>query len=290
MIVRNSLTFGRECLTGSGQVMLQQSAWAGLLFLAGIACGGRPPVALGGLAALVLCSIAKRNQEGLSGFNALLTGCAGFTFLSAGAATWALTLLAALLTLPLKRGLDAMLGRVGLSSLTLPFIIATWLMLTVAPMLGISPYTPEAIAEIPELAALSLIEGWSKGLSEVFLIDSAVGGALILIGLALSSLRVALWAAAGSAIGMAVAALCGCPWPEIANGLWSYSPALTAVALCTTLRPLPTLAAIAATVPLQLGCTILLPLPVLTLPFCLATILALLANRYLQKHELPHIA
>lgn len=283
MPTRSPLRFVNECLIGSGQVMLQRSAGAGALFLAAIACGARTSMAIAAAVALLLCSALRRNSDGLSGFNALLTGCAAFALLVNGAATWALMLGAALLTLPLKAVLDRPLRRIGLTSLTLPFILATWLMLALAPLADVSPYIAEEIAEVPELTPLTLAAGWLKGLSQVFLVDSALGGALILAGLWLSSGRAALSAAIGSAAGMAVAALCGCPWAEIAGGLWGFSPALTAVALGTTRRPLIALAATLATTPLQLLLAALLPLPALTLPFCLATLLFSLKHKSKTK-------
>ncbi len=252
--------------------MLRRSWGAGVLFLTAIAVGGRTLVALGAIEALVVATAIGRDRQGLSGFNALLVGCAAFTLLSPATATQLLMLGAALLTLPLKRMLDWPLSRLGLPSLTLPFILATWLMLAVAPIAGVAPYAAEAIAETPSATPTAILQGWSKGLSQVFLLDSWPAGLLIMAGLWLSDRRAALWAATGSALGMGFAAACGCPFSELAVGLWGFSPALTAVALARR-RPAAVVAAIALTVLIQL---LLRPtgLPALTLPFCLATLIA----------------
>ena len=115
--------------------MLQNSTVAGMLFLSGIAAGclgiggaGTAAVAAGAAAALTIATAAgfmrkRRATEGLTGFNAILTGCAVFTFLQPMAATWALLAAAALLTLPLKSVLDRAFSKTGCSSLTLPFIL-----------------------------------------------------------------------------------------------------------------------------------------------------------------------
>lgn len=275
--------------------MFQQSVLSGILMLAGIFAGSpdRSIVALGAVAALVAASTVallrgmNGTRDGLQGFNAVLAGCAVFTFLSAGWATWGLVVVAALLTLPLKTLLDKLLSSTNQSSYTLPFIVATWAVLLLAGTGIIHPYVPEAIEQQPELTTVNIIIGWLKGISQVFLIDSWIGAVLILAGLAVSSWRVAILALVGSAAGMILAAIFGCQQAEILGGLWGFSPVLTAIAIGSArlkghmpsaqLLHYAILAlSLTLTVLLQLCLTPLLAavgLPILTLPFCLATII-----------------
>lgn len=274
--------------------MLQNSTVVGMLFLSGIAAGclgiggaGTAAVAAGAAAALTIATAAgfmrkRRATEGLTGFNAILTGCAVFTFLQPMAATWALLAAAALLTLPLKSVLDRAFSKTGCSSLTLPFILATWAVLLTAQTAGIDPAEP-AIAPTVAASAVAIGQGALKGLSQIFLIDSWVAGCIFLAGLWAASRRAALLALAGSAAGMAAGYCCGCPWLEISQGLWGFSPALTAIAVGHTFRDakagwlrsaMTVTAAVMLTVVIQMIAAPALAaagLPVLTIPFCAAT-------------------
>lgn len=302
----NVRKFIEATLRGVGQVMFQPSALSGTLFLAGILVGslgfggeGHIAVFVGALAALVLATAcgflarAKGTDEGLWGFNAVLVGCAAYTFLSSSLPVW-LCLGAVLLTLPLKMVFDKLLSRAGISSLTFPFIAATWMLLSVADLLSVEPYVSESIREPAALSAATIVGGWLKGLSEVFLIDSWIAGLLFLAGLLVASSKAAKWAAAGSAIGMASAFAIGCPTDEITLGLWGFSPALTAIAVGVVFKPdkssrlwlLLTLLATIATVLIQKLLMLLLSpvgLPVLTLPFCVATWLAVIATEFAKR-------
>ena len=230
------------------QVMLQNRLTTGVLFFIGIAAAclsiggeGRLSVLAGAVASLLSALIAGRRMkgwnDGLAGFNAVLVGCAAFTFLNCGAAVWVTLLAASLLTLPLKLLCDRMFRTVGISSLTLPFILATWGLLIISETWNPATlYIPENISEAPVVTLPSLLAAWMKGLSQVFLTDSWVTGCIFAVGLFAASRRAALWALAGSAIGMAIATAFNIPWLQISEGLWGFSPALTAIAVGDTFR------------------------------------------------------
>ena len=276
---------------GSAQVMLQPKAATGALFLAAILVGslgyggsGHMAVFWGALMCLMAATAIshgrKDYEDGLLGFNAILVGCAAMTFLSNTTAVRLLTIGAALSTLPLKHILDKVFRFTGISSLTFPFILASWLVMVIAALFGLPPYAQESIVLVPEISATTLLEALLKGLSQVFLIDSWIGGLLIAVGLLVASSRAALLAFAGSAIGIAMAFAIGAPWSEICIGLWGFSPALTAIAIGDTFRSHfrhTAVATIVATVITTLIQYALVPLSALTgmltltLPFCIAT-------------------
>ena len=291
------------------QVMLQNRLTTGVLFFIGIAAAclsiggeGRLSVLAGAVASLLSALIAGRRMkgwnDGLAGFNAVLVGCAAFTFLNCGAAVWVTLLAASLLTLPLKLLCDRMFRTVGISSLTLPFILATWGLLIISETWNPATlYIPENISEAPVVTLPSLLAAWMKGLSQVFLTDSWVTGCIFAVGLFAASRRAALWALAGSAIGMAIATAFNIPWLQISEGLWGFSPALTAIAVGDTFRtdthkPLKwtilTVFAIILAVVVQLFIQPIFEkssLPILTLPFCMATWIVVASFRLYSELE-----
>ncbi|MDE5786587.1 MAG: urea transporter [Duncaniella sp.] len=296
------------CLRGVGQVMFQESVLTGALFLSGIFAGslgvggeGHITVFFGALAALAaatICGVMTRKREcddGLCGFNAVLTGCAAYTFFTVSLPLWIFAC-AVLLTVPLKQISDRIFSFTGISSLTFPFIVATWILIYVAEWVDTPAYVPENIVEIPALTVENLAEAWLKGISEVFLIDSWITGLLFLAGLWVASRPAAIWAAVGSAAGMAFAFMAECPVEEIMLGLWGFSPALTAIAVGVTFRPAVsggamwyavTLFAILITGLFQIILSLLLVpagLPVLTLPFCMATWLVIGVVNDIPRH------
>lgn len=286
-------TFTYPFFRSVGQVMFQRSLFTGILitlalFLAASGIGGRGHIAVfigivvitAAVTAVARCFRYPGYADGLAGFNAVLVAAALFTFFIAGPGTWILSMTGALLTLPLKRLLDRLFAPV-VSSLTLPFVLAAWIAVAVGNISGITiPYTSEDIASVPDLAPITLLMGLLKGVSQVFLSDSWVAGVIILIALAVSSRKAAIWTLVGSASGMLLALVCGLPAAEIASGLWGFSPALTALAVTTVLPPrrhrlLCLVTALLSTFAIQMIATPLLALihlPVLTFPFCVATI------------------
>ena len=88
-----SFDFIKILLRGTGQVMFQNSAWTGLLFMIGIFWGayaeGQGLVGWGALLGVTVSTVtgyllgfpAKDGEQGLWGFNGVLVGCAFPTFM-----------------------------------------------------------------------------------------------------------------------------------------------------------------------------------------------------------------
>ncbi len=294
----------RDLLRGSGQVMFQQSAWTGLLFIIGIFWGacysGAPQVAWGALLGLIASTFAgwiigehvEDGRDGLWGFNGILVGCAFPTFLAPVPLMWLSLICCAMLTTWMRRGFNNVTAQFKINSLTFPFVALTWIFLLSARELTAIPLadmdTPALIVRIGgeiDWSFGSMIVYWLKGISQVFLINNAVTGVIFLIGLAVCNIWAAVYAAGSSALALAVALLFAADPADVTAGLFGFSPVLTGIALGTTFykvnwkSALWTAAGVIATVFIQAGMdTLLVPwgMPTLTGPFCVATWLFLL--------------
>lgn len=284
-------------LRGAGQVVFQDHPLTGLIILTALLWGS-PLVGAGsviGLSVATATAMALRVdgteiRRGLYGYNGLLVGAGITTFLVMTPLTWLVLVLGAASSILVGAALTRILATWHLPPLTAPFVLTTILVLLCAyaftglPIAGMAPPAfPEAArasgaASLPDLVRLG--QSTLKGIGQIFLIGNAVTGALILVALAVSSLRVALLAVMGAATGLVVALVCGAPASMIEAGLYSFSPALTAIALGSVfVKPTGHAARVAfiaavATVFVQAGMTVALaPLgvPPLTGPFVVAT-------------------
>ena len=291
-------------LRGAGQVMFQNNAWCGLLFLVGIfwgACSAHQcEVAWGAVVGLTVATLTGRilrlpeddGRQGLWGFNGVLVGCAMPSFIGNTVAMWAALVLCAALTTWVRTGMNNVMRQWRVNSHTFPFVLCTWFFLLAAralhslPTEGMSaPELPATFAGLHGATFGQLAEYWLRGISQVFLIDSWVTGLLFLAGLAVSNWRAAVWAAVGSAVALAAAIVFGGSADDISHGLYGFSPVLTAIALATVFyRPswrsaVWALTGVTVTMFVQAGMNVLLSpvgLATLTAPFCIATWLFLL--------------
>lgn len=304
MSSKSALVAVKSTLNGAGQVMFQQSPWTGLFFLLGIFWGSYechlPQVAWGAVVGLIASTVAgylmvpghKGGSAGLWGFNGILVGCAFPTFLPNTWLMWLALIFCSMLTTWVRTGMNNVMAPWKINSLTFPFVMLTWIFLLSARMMsGLEPTTLSEPALTTTLhysldtSFGSLVIYWLKGIAQVFLINSWVTGIFFLVALALCSRWAAFWGAAGSAISLAIAILFKADASDIANGLFGFSPVLTAIALgCTFNTPgvksaVWTVLGVIATVFVQAGMDAWFApfgMPTLTGPFCLTTWLFLL--------------
>ena len=319
-IVRNDETDNssgllRVVLRGSGQVMFQNNAWTGLFFLIGIFWGsyhsGHGAVAWGALLGLIVSTLtgyilglkARDGEQGLWGFNGILLGCAFPTFVGNTAWMWVALVLFAMMTTFVRTGLNNVMSKWKVNSLTFPFVLCTWIFLAAAramhavpPAYMSVPSLPSAFVSGESLYILDLLAYWLRGISQVFFVDSWITGILFLIGLLISSRWAALWAAVGSAFALLVAILFKTAGADVTQGLYSFSAVLTAIALATVfykpgfLSALWALFGIAMTVFVQAAMNVMLAplgLATLTAPFCITAWLFLLPLVKIDEIEHP---
>lgn len=289
---------------GAGQVMFQNCAWTGLLFLLGIFWGayseGSPYVAWGALVGVFVSTLSgyllglpsKDGRDGLWGFNGILVGCAFPTFLGNTVWMWLGLILCSALTTWVRAGFNNVMAPWKVNSFTFPFVFSTWLFLLAARVMKGMPPDYMATPELPgnfstviDLHFGHLVIYWLKGIAQVFLINSWVTGIFFLLGLLVSTPWAALWAAFASAVSLLVILVFRGPGADIANGLYGFSPVLTGIALGATFysvnwrSALWALTGIIVTVFVQAAMNILLTpygVAALTSPFCITTWLFLL--------------
>lgn len=276
------VSWGQAVLRGVGQVMFQDHALSGALFLIGIAFAS-PLMAAGGLAGAILGTLtaallkydATEIRDGIYGFNACLVGIAAFFFFEP--VVWTFVLLAAggvgaaVLTRLCRR-------RLPFPTYTAPFIVATWIVVAAGHGLDLPR------VEVPEPPdSLDVLTSLIEGLSEVFLQANPITGMFFLAALAVSNWRHATLGMLGSLLGMLVALYHEDMAEDISIGIYGYNASLTAIALYLW-RPsllIPLLGMILST-----PITEFFPLtglPTLTAPFVLACWLILLINA-LEKY------
>lgn len=297
--------FPRTVLRGVGQVMFQDSAWTGLLFLIGIFWGayaeGLGVVAWGAVVGVIVSTVAgyclnlsdDNGAQGLWGFNGVLVGCAFPTFMGNTVWMWIALILCAAMTTWVRTALNRVFAPFGTSSFTFPFVLCTWFFLLAARYMHGMPPVYESVPamavetvghldmDIPHLAVY-----WLKGVSQVFLINNWVTGIFFLAGLAASSWRSALWAAIASAVSLLVIIAWRGPAADVADGLYGFSAVLTGIALGATFCQSANwrtwvwaLLGIVATVFIQAGMNAAfapIGLATLTGPFCIGTWLFLI--------------
>lgn len=278
-------------LRGAGQVMFQDNAAAGALFLGGVAAGafimGIPEIAAGAVIGLVVSTLAgmavggcdEDARSGVYGFNGILVGCALPLLLGPSAAMWGLLVAGAVATPWVRRVLNRLMERRFASgSLTLPFVLTTWVAVAAARLAGRT--APSAAGD--SMPDFMLLEGVLKGVSQVFLIDSWLAGLLFIAGLAAGSWRAALWAVVGSVAGLCAGLIAGAGAEGVASGLWGYNPVLTAIALFTVfpsagvLRGCIGILLSIALVPVVSAVVAPLSVVPLTAPFCIAVMVVML--------------
>jgi urea transporter len=299
-------------LRGIAQVMLQDNPLTGAFFLAAIVwasyAANAPRLAIAAIVAVIVATLTAQwlrvdrdaLQAGLYGYNATLVGLALATFIAPSALLWVYVVLGAMVSVVATLAISNVVKPWGVSALTFPFVITTWLMLLAtygfAGLKGnllpvgavVAPF--QAYPSDP-LDIIGGIQGVLRSISQVFLKSDGVAAVLLLAGLLVSSLAAASFALAGAVIAVATAHLLGAESELITGGLLGFSPVLTAITLGTVFyRPSPRVAVYAAvgtifTVITQAALNVALTpfaIPALTAPFVLVSWLFLLPRNCLE--------
>ncbi|MCX6770244.1 MAG: urea transporter [Candidatus Micrarchaeota archaeon] len=229
--MESAADFPVSVLTGVGQVMLQNSALTGILFLAGIffnswlMCAGALLGAIAGtVAAHALNYKNDERQHGLYGFNGTLVGIALFFFFQPSLLLFLFIILGAALS---SIVMNFML-KMKIPPYTFPFVICTWLLIAIISAGGLA--LPVSAAPFESAAGVDTLSATSTGFGQVMFQASVVTGALFFIGVAANSRRAAAYGLFGAVLGGAAALVLSFPLNAINAGLYGFNGVLCGIA------------------------------------------------------------
>ncbi|WP_081709860.1 urea transporter [Arthrobacter sp. 35W] len=170
-------------------------------------------------------------RNGLQGFCGALAGAAAFAGIGGVWQAYPIAVVGGLLCAPVTWAMVWVFSRGPLKALELPpttapfCIVATGILWATGPLHTTTDLLP---ARPTDLGAF--VQSLLTNISQVVLVDSFLGGGLILAGLFLAGWKVGLAALLGSAVGSLCALAMNVNLQQTGNGLAGYSGVLTAIA------------------------------------------------------------
>lgn len=239
-------------LRGASQVFFMENALTGFLFLVAIAYAsyltGGWATTLGAVIGLLVATITAQLMDcdeagissGLYGFNGILIGVALPTFIAVSPQLWFYIVIGAAVSTVVTASFGATLTKSwGIPGSTGPFVLTGWLMVAGAYSFGSLNVSGDSIklasdylsgtAFIP--TSMELVEIFFRNIAQVFLLGSAVSGAIILVGIFIASIPAGIATAAGSLIALICAIVMRADPADVLQGLYGFSPVLTALAI-----------------------------------------------------------
>lgn len=273
--------FSETCATGVGQVIFLNSHVSGGIIMGGLALSDPYLASLAALGTATATATAQGAgldsgalKDGLWAYNGCLVGCAAAVFGPASilaATTFTLIGSAAtpLVSASLKETVEIPQWTFAFNAVTLTSLLRT------------RPLLPQSTdhAEVMQTTAYSFGDyalAPLTGISQIFVVESALSGGVILGGISMYSQGLAAHALSGSAIGTLMGAFLAPDLSELAMGLWGFNSALTSMAVGTFFIHSPAAMVLsaggaAATAALFGGMKSVFGVygaPCLTLPFC----------------------
>ena len=308
--------FLTEALKGTSQVFFMENPVTGVLFFVAMAyasyasgiwattIGAALGVCVATLTARLLDCDAPSVSSGLFGFNGVLVGAALPTFIAPTPQLWAYVIVGAAASTVITAAFSATLtAKWGIPGSTGPFVLAGWLMVAGAYSFGGLHVTGDAprlatdyvqgLVSLPQ--PMELVQIFFRNIGQVYLLGNEISGAIILLGICIASLPAGIAATAGSLIAMAVAIGMGADPAVVSQGLYGFSPVLTAMAVGVIfLKPSPKVALYAllatiTTVFVQGALDVIVApagIPSFTAPYVLTMYLFIAPKKLMAPH--PH--
>lgn len=305
-----------ESLKGTSQVFFMENPITGVLFFVAMAyasyvsgvwattIGAAIGVVVATLTARLLDCDEKSVASGLFGFNGVLVGAALPTFIAASPQLWVYVVVGAAASTVITAAFSATLtAKWGIPGSTGPFVLTGWLMVAGAYSFGglhVTGDTPKLASDyVQGLVAiptpLELVQIFFRNIGQVYLLGSEISGAIILVGIFIASVPAGIAAAIGSLIAMIVSIGMGADPAIVSQGLYGFSPVLTAIAVGVIfLKTSPRVAIYAAlatvvTVFVQGALDVMVSpagIPSFTAPYVLTMYLFIAPKKLLAPH--PH--
>lgn len=223
-------SFCIQVLKGFGQIMLQENALTGLIFLIGIFYGS-PLMGVAGLIAVLVGTTTARLlkfdkadiDKGLYGFNAALIGVACILFFKTSFIVWGLVIIGSILATLIQY---FFLKRKA-SVYTLTFVLITWLFVLLANHYFSSILIEKSAATpiVHNDFSFSLI-----GFGQVIFQSKLIPSLLFFVAVFINSPIAALYGLAGATLGGVISYYFSAPVESISIGLFSYNAVLCAIA------------------------------------------------------------
>lgn len=265
---------------GTGQIMLQENAWTGLFFLAGIFCGSAVMGVTALFSAIVGTYTAKvlkydegEINSGLYGFSAVLVGVALTCMFQPGVTVWLGILAGSSLATVIQHFFIVR----KIPAFTFPFILVTWVLLflfSFFPFLGVQSANAGDVFRGNTSSAMLL------GYGQVIFQNSAWAGFLFFIGVLINKPLATAYGLGGAILGGIIAYGLGEPVEDIYLGLLGYNAVLCAITFAGKEFQDVLLAFLSIVLSVMIVVLMRrLNLPALTFPFVLATWITLILKK-----------
>lgn len=220
----------KTILRGIGQVMLQNNALTGLIFLAGIFYNSwlfGLGALFGDIVSTATAKLLKYSKEdienGLYGANGTLVGIAIWFFFGFSWVTVVATILGSALSTVITHELNK-----KVPALTAPFVISTWIVI-----LGfkLTHLTPLLASTIPTATSPDLLSATSMGVGQVMFQGNIITGLIFLLAILVNSRTATGYVLYGALGGSLLALAFSLPLSMINIGLFGYNAVLCGIAL-----------------------------------------------------------
>lgn len=216
-------------LKGLSQIMLQESAWTGAFFLAGILYGS-VTMGLSALIAIICGTITahilkfqpSEKNKGLFAFSAALVGVAIMLFFKPVFIVWVLVVIGAIIATIMQH----FFIQRKIPVFTFPFVAVTWFFL-----FFVGKYFPDLMQNSVASATFSYnyFDFSLKGYGQVIFQNNLLSGIIFFIGVFISSPIAAFYGLAGGFIAGIISTYLFVPIENIAEGLFSFNAVLCAI-------------------------------------------------------------
>lgn len=219
----------RAVFRGIGQIMLQENAWTGLLFFAGI-CYGSYIAGIAALLASITGTVTAKLlrydkaeiEQGLYGFSATLVGVALTYFFKPMPVIW----LAVIVCSAIATVIQHFFIWKNLPGFTFPFILIAWVTLYFfhhAYLVSNSPLMAEVFPDEDDFITSA------RGFGEIIFQGSKAVGVLFFLGVFINKPLAALYGIAAALLSAWLSVKIGEPTQDIHMGLFSFNAVLCGI-------------------------------------------------------------
>lgn len=281
-----TINFLRIILRGIGQVMLQNNAITGLLFLIGIfynswimGSGAIIGVITSTITAVILKYDKKDIHNGLYGFNGTLVGIALPFFFDASALLIGLIILGSILSSLVMN----FMHEKKILPYTFPFIISTWALIILIKSFDL---IPQQTQELVKVTNLQIISSLTMGFGQVMFQASIITGIIFFVAVLINSRLSAIYGLTGSILGALIGFLISAPLNLLNIGIFGFNGVLCGIAFADTKKYsyLFALVSIVISVLIIYG-FLTFNLIALTAPFVFATWITLFLRKRILKRN-----